>query len=185
MPTNTTEPEIFTQGTTQDWTISSSDYSAADSWVLSYEFSGPSTLTALTGTPNGDDWDLTFNAAATATAAIGVYYFQAFVSLAGAVHQIRAGQFTLNQSLATINDYDGRSTAKKILDAIDAQLSDTASADQKKYKIADVEIEKFTPAELLDQRNYWARIVVQEVRKDRIRQGKTTSRTIKTRFPVR
>lgn len=176
------EPEKFTQGETVKWTKSLSDFNASDGYVLTYEFAGGSTVTPIIGTPNGDDWDISIASATTAAYRVGVLFWQAFVALAGERYKVGDGRFTIEQDLGESNDYDGRTIAEKILAAIDANLEGTASKDQKKYKIGDVEIEKFAPADLLNQRDYWNQIVGKQKRIERLKAGKSTTNTIKTRF---
>jgi len=176
------EPDGFTQGETVKWYKSVSDFSAADGWALVYEFSGGDSVTPVTGVADGDRWLITLSSAVTQAIRDGALFYQAFVSLAGERYKVADNRFNVEIDLAKTDDFDGRTIAEKILNAIDAQLKGKATQDQKKYKIGDMEIERFTPQDLITQRDYWRKQVVRDQHRQRIRDGKGTSRTVKARF---
>lgn len=181
-PIPTREPESFTQGVTVQWTKSLGDFNASDSYVLTYEFSGPSAVTPVVGTPNGDVWDVTISAAVSALYPVGNLYWQAFVSLGADRFQVDAGTFNVLQDLSTINDFDGRTENQKMLDALDAALLGQATVTQKKYKLGDMEIESMLPTDLMTFRNQYAAFVVQEKRLAKVKNGESHTGQIKIRF---
>jgi hypothetical protein len=157
----------------------------ADEWTVTYYVRGAGTGFDAAGTADGTTHSFTVLATTTANLTAGNYYYQALAVNGAEKHLVDEGYALAKASLAvltTATTYDGRSTAKKIVDAIDALMSGTATADQKSYKIAGVgadrELERLSMEELLAARKFYALIVSAENRKKR----KTPFKTIGVQF---
>lgn len=181
-------PNPITLGETLEWEKDFNDF-PADEWTVTYYFRGAGTGIDVAGTADGTTHVFTVAATTTANMAAGRYDYQAVAVNGTEKHIVDEGLVTVRPSLAALTTgttYDGRSTAKKILDAIDALMQGKAALDQQKYLIAtgvpgftsQREAERIQPTELLELRKYYAALVVAENRNKK----KTAFSTIKVYF---
>jgi hypothetical protein len=120
----TTEPSYLTAGDTWTWSRSLSDYPATAGWVLSYALTTRSARIAITASASGADHLVTVTAATTAGYAAGDYTWQAYVTLSTQRYMVGNGSLTVRPNLAAASTgYDTRSSAAKILDAIESYLT--------------------------------------------------------------
>lgn len=184
----TAVPNPITSGETVEWEKEFDDF-PADEWTVTYYFRGAGAGLDAAGTPDGTAHIFTLAASATANLTAGRYDYQAVAVNGSEKHLVDEGIVTVKASLAaltTATTYDGRSTAKKILDAIDALMQGKAALDQQKYLIAtgvpgftsQREAERIQPTELLELRKYYAALVVAENRNNKT----TAFSTIKVHF---
>lgn len=169
--------EILT-GETLQWERDFEDY-PADEWTVTYYVRGAGTGFDAAGTADGDTHQFTVSATTTGAMTAGRYDFQAFAVKGSEKYLVDSGRIIVKASLAALTStsttYDGRTQAKKILDAIDALMLGKASLDQQKYLIAtgvpgftsQREAERIDPEQLLALRKYYARIVRRELGKGR------------------
>jgi hypothetical protein len=161
----------------------------ADEWTVTYYFRGAGPGFNVAGTADGTTHVFTVAAATSATMVAGRYDYQAFAVKDDEKHLVDEGSTTAKASLALLNTtetYDGRSPAKKILDAIDALMQGKATLDQQSYLIAtgvpgftsQRQAERIPPSELLELRKYYAGLVRSENR----RQSGRSFRTIYIQF---
>lgn len=133
------EPTELRAGETWAWKRSFADYSATG-WTLTYTLinSGAKiTLTAAAAT-GGRHLISVPAVTTTGTGAVtgtdsytaGDYTLLGRVTDGTSVYQVYAGLLTVLPDLAAATTYDTRSTAKQLLDALDAYLLDKASKDQ-------------------------------------------------------
>lgn len=88
------------------------------------------------------------------------YYCQ-FADADGAI--IATDKITVRQNLAYApDDYDPRSRAEIVIEAIDAMLGDRATAQQRKIQLGDKSIEYSSLDELLKWRDFFKRKLAQE-----------------------
>jgi hypothetical protein len=178
------EPITFAAGETLSWTKDLADYSPSDGWALAYFFHGPDRFTA-TGTDASSYFDVTVPSTDTEKLQAGTYYWQAWVTKGDESYQVDSGQVTVTASLRTGESgapYDGRSTAKRILDAIDALVEGKATLDQQEYQIGNRSLKRIPIADLIVLRKQYARIYSQERRNEKTRRGAPYFKTILTRF---
>jgi len=126
----TSEPLSFYSGDSITWQISNSDYKASDGWTLKYDLrkSGVAVLT-LTSTASGDDHLISVSAATTAGYTAGEYEWRSYVTSGSEKYTIATGIIEiLANTTAVASSYDWRSTAKKVVDALETALEGTASA---------------------------------------------------------
>lgn len=181
----TKEPREFTAGETVVWSKSFDGYSATDGWALDYYFRGAGQFDVSTEAQG--DGSFLARIDADTQAPTGTYYFQGWVSKGDEKHVVARGGCTVLPGLAgDVEAYDGRSNAKKTLDAIDAMLAGKATLDQQQYIIAGGGgyrmLNRIQPSELIKLRETFARIVARERRTARVRRGGPLFTDVKTRF---
>lgn len=179
------EPTEITIGETLEWTKSLADFPASDGWALNYYYRGAGTGFDATASADGDDYSISVPAATTAAMTAGRYYWHAEVSLSGEKHIVDSGQVTVKAALAGTNvetTFDGRTQAKKILDAIDAMIEGKASLDQQEYMIGNRSLKRIPIPDLIALRTRYAQIYAREQRAARLSQGAPFFKNILTRF---
>ncbi len=120
------------------WTRSVADYSAADSWVLTYYIVGTGgTLTkAATTDTDGIGYAVTLTAAETAGLGAGDYAITGRVALSGAVFTVYDARLTVLPNLATADaSTETRSYWRRVRDALRALLETTAPDPTQAYTI--------------------------------------------------
>ena len=129
------EPTELRAGETWAWKRSYADYSATG-WTLSYYLVNADGKISLTATATGAD-HLVSVPAATVTGVTGTdsydagtYTLYGRVSDGTSVYSVYSGIVTVLPDLAAAASYDTRSTAKQLLDALDAYLLGQATANQ-------------------------------------------------------
>ena len=191
----TTEPTQITRGTTVRWTRSLADYLASDGWTLNYALRGPSSDDVIC-TATQTDLHLAELAATlaagssaspcTARLEPGRYYWQSYAASGLQRFAIGAGEFDVVDSLftrpTTGRTYDGRSTARRIVDAIDAILSGTANLAEASISVDGRSLSNRPLTELLTVRDKFARIVEQERKAAAVANGLDPENSIRVRF---
>jgi hypothetical protein len=190
----TTEPTQITRGTTVRWTRSLADYLASDGWRLHYALAGPTPDTVACSATQ-TDLHLAELAATLASGATlpctarmepGRYYWQSYAASGAERFAIGAGEFDVIDSLftrpTTGRTYDGRSTARRIVDAIDAILSGTANLAEASISVDGRSLSNRPLAELLTTRDKFARIVEQERKAAAVANGLDPENSIRVRF---
>ena len=125
----TTEPSSLRAGDTWQWRREDlADYPAS-AWTLVYYFRNASAHFDITASADGDAYAVTV-AKASSGKAPGWYDWIAVVSSATERHEVDRGRLEILPDYATAAVLDGRSTARRILEAIDALILGRASADQ-------------------------------------------------------
>ena len=183
--TLTNIPTSFRAGDTVAWTESLSDYTTTDGWTLKFRFSGPQQID-VDSTADGAAHAITIDAATSGGYIAGVYQFQRYVeNTDGRRITLQTGSVEILENLtARTGVYEGRSFARRMLDAIEAVMEGRATQRQKSMSIKDRAIELLSPAELVVERYRWQRIVAQEEQDARIAQGQPAGNRIVTRFEL-
>jgi len=179
----TTEPAEIIAGDTLKWKREdlSADYPAS-SWTLTYELRGPQQIT-ITATADGDDFSVSVGTSTTAGWTAGDYWWAAYVSDGTDRYRVDGGTLTIKPDLATTGAvYDGRSHAKKVLDAIEAVIEGRASKDQMSYTIAGRSLARTPIADLLRLRDSYKAEYKAEQKAEKIDRGVKTGDKILTRF---
>lgn len=116
--------EIHIAGNTLSFNQVVSDYLPADGWVLSYVLINESDKITITGSDNGDGSHLVAaTPVETASWNPGEYTWTSFVNDGTDRHTIETGTITIKPDPVSATTLDGRSAAKKWLDALlDARL---------------------------------------------------------------
>lgn len=186
MPQPLTRPPLaLVQGTTVAWYFDEAGFAPADGWSLLYAFEGPSTLN-VAATVEGTRFRVDLSGAQTSPLGVGAYLWQAFASRSTpTVERVQVGAGALEVFLdlqASTATGQQKTHARRMLEAIEAQLEGRASDGQKSMSINGRSLDRHTLAELMDAR----RIYLAEVRAEdaATAQGATPGkrRRIKVRF---
>lgn len=174
------EPLEVAAGDTIQWKRSLPDYSAADGWVLKYALRGPAIID-ITGTADGSDHLIGVDSANSSSWAAGDYVVQGFVEKGTERFTVYSGRVKITPDLAALSSgtYDGRSHARRVIDAIEAVIEGRATRDQQEMWIDGERLVR-TPFEILIQiRNRYRRELGTETRREGSRQGRRSGRIIK------
>lgn len=182
-------PKRFTAGETVTWSKSVENFKASDGWTLTYYFRGPGSLD-VEATADGQDFAVTITSTLSTPLAPGRYDWQAWVSKDGIKSVIDSGTSDVLAGLSgAVEGYDSRSTAKKILDAIDALVAGSTDVRHKRVTVSSAGMERtlesFPVTDLIGPtglRNYYATIYAREQRLARIRKGGGYFQQVKSRF---
>lgn len=178
------EPREIVVGSTLKWTRDFEDYPASE-YSLTYYFRGAGQGFDAAASADGDSFAVTVPAATTSGMTPGAYYWQAVAVKDGEKFVAARGEAKAVAGLASVDaatTVDGRSEAKKTLDAIDALLAGKATLDQQEYTIADRSLRRIPVPELLLLRKEYARRVMRERRRERVKRGGTVFSSVKVRF---
>lgn len=177
---NTTPREIVA-GTTVEWS-ESLRHTPADGYTCEFRLAGADAVT-ISATPSEDNtsFDLRLAPTDTESLATGEYFYQIVTLKDDDVFLETSGEMLVNSLVGTAG-YDGRSVAKKIVDAIDALVLNRATIDQQSYQIGTRQLSRIPWADLPATRKYYAAIVDQEERRARLAAGKSLFPSIKLRF---
>ncbi len=184
IPSN--EPHTLRAGDTWQWRRDdlATDYPAG-TWTLTYRFRHPSAAGfEIVASASGTAHAVTVAAATTAAYTAGTYAWQAQVSNgAGEKHTVDEGTLTVAPSffagLASAT-YDSRTTARKILDAIEQLL--VGITDVQEYSVGDVSIKRMSRVELLTARSQLQAEVRAEDMAERLRNGERVPNRLQVRF---
>lgn len=145
-------PTTIAAGVTFERDVILADYPAPD-WVLSAHLRGSAAIN-ITATADGTGHKFTVAAATTAGWAPGVFSYVARVTKGAEVHQVEVGTLEILADLAAVEaPFDGRTHAKRTLDAIQAVIEKRATQDQQKYTINNRELWRTPIADLLKLRD--------------------------------
>lgn len=179
--TLTSVPAFLHAGDTLLMNISLADYSAADSWTLSYHFRAKdATAIDITGSANGADHLFNVATGTTGGWTPAVYTGKGVVTNGTQVFTVWEGRLEILPEFAQQGDnYDTRSHAKKALDSINLVLEGKAGRDVLSSTIAGQTISRMSFTELMTAKSYYQNIV--DAEEDALN-GNNASRTIKVRF---
>lgn len=143
-------------GDTLDFLTTVADYPPANGWTLKYRL-----VPRVSGTPidltagnSGSDYRVQVSPTTTATWTAGEYSWSSWVEKSGARYTVDEGLVTLKADPATIASYDGRSPARKALDALNAGLETFGSnAHVQGYSIEGREMKYRTFADFMAARD--------------------------------
>jgi len=180
----TTTPARHVAGTSLEFTRAFADY-PAPAWTLSYALVAAGHRITFTGADNGDGLHL-INVAAASTAAwaAGRYEYQATVSNGSERITVETGTIQIFPDFAAqTSGYDGRSHARKVLDAIEATLEGRATESHSEVQIGTPNgprrVIELSPTELLKFRNQYMAEVSREIA---MKSGKPAAGRMRVRF---
>ena len=168
----TAEPLSARAGDTWLWQRALPDY-PAPLWTLSYTLFSASGIVSFASTPDGTEHRIHLAPAVTAAYLAGRHDWIAHVSDGTDRHQIASGVIQLLPNLSEAASYDGRSHARKVLDALDALIEQRASAgdvDLISAATGDKTLARSLP-DLLKLRDRYAALVAQEATAASVRPG--------------
>ena len=184
--TATTEPTRITAGDTITWLKSLADYPATDGWVLAYTLINAAAKITITATASGADHLVSVSAATSTGYAAGTYSWQATVTLGGVRHTLATGSIVIAANMAAATLLDGRTSARKALDAVNALLETYGSkAYMQAYEINGRSQKFHTPGEFLAFRSQLQAEVAREENAARIAAGLAPKNQVYVRFNTR
>lgn len=180
IPTN--EPSSLRAGDTWKWTRTLADYPAG-TWTLKYRFKNATSYFEIVAGTSGTDHLVSVAAATTAAYAAGSYTWMAWVEGGSSEkYTVDTGTLAVDPDYrASTAAYDGRSHARKMLDAIEAWLEarDPAVAE---YEIAGRRMKYIPVAELIKLRSRYKTELANEANADAIAKGEGLGRKIQFRI---
>lgn len=181
----TTEPLVVTAGDLVTWKRSLPDYPANDGWVLSYALTKSSVRITFSSTASGADHLVSVAAATSAAWTAGAYLIQGYVTKAATSERYRVFEANieiLTNLAAQSSGYDGRSHAKKVLDAIEAVLESRASKTVQSWSGLEQSFSLIPTAELLTMRDKYRAEYQAEQAASNIARGLGNKRNVFVRF---
>lgn len=171
----TTEPTKLRAGDTWKWRREdlSADYPAG-TWTLKYRFKNATGGFEITATADGVNFAVTVTAATSGAYAAGEYAWQAWVENGSEKYTVRTGTLDVLPDLragTATAALDTRSMARKLLDAVEAVLANTATLDQQAYTIHGRSLTRIPRGELLEIRSKLKAEVAGEQRAEKLRKG--------------
>lgn len=158
-----TEPTTFRAGDLLTWSKSLSDYPADAGWSLAYTLINASTKITITAGASGANHLVSVAAATTATYTAGSYSLMGRVTKGSEVYTVVDGlSVEILPNLAALTTYDGRSHAKRMLEAIEAAYEGRASKTQLEMEINGRRVRELEPADLILWHNRYKALVAQE-----------------------
>lgn len=179
------EPASVTAGDLVTWTRSLQDFPASDGWVLTYALTKTSVRITITGTASGSDHLVSVAKATTANWSAGTYTAQGYVtkSATSERYQVFNGIIQVTTNLAAQSSgYDGRSHAKKCLDAIEAVLESRASKTIQSWSGLEQSFSLIPTSELMTMRDKYRVEYQSEIAAERVAQGLGNRRNVFVRF---
>lgn len=163
-----------------------SDYPASE-WTLTYYLrgSGAGHQIDLVAVADGSYFEIDEATTTTAGYIPGVYYWSAYVSKSGDRRFIGSGRLSIRPNPVDVTQpTDGRSHARRTLEAIEAVLERRATTDQQRYVMQAVgrSVDRMPIADLLKFRDQYAAEVRAEDQAAAVARGEGSGRNILFRF---
>lgn len=160
-----TEPSSARAGDTWSWVRDLPDY-PAPTWVLSYTLFAAAAVVRITAAADGTQHSVHLLPATTGAYTAGRYDWAAHVTDGTDRHQVGAGTLLVLPNLTAATSYDGRTHARKMLDAIEAMMEARGTGgdlDLVRTTLGDQTAE-FDPAALATLHRQYAAMVAAEER---------------------
>ena len=181
----TTEPTTVTAGDTVAWTKTIADYPASAGWSLSYTLINALAKITINASAAGDDHAVSVDAATSTGWAAGDYNWQSTVSKGAERHTVGSGRITVGKSFAAQTPLDTRSTARAMLEALEAcylAYLENGQGHVAEYNVAGRTMKFRNAAEIWQQIEKLKREVAAEDRAARLAAGLPSRRRVLVRF---
>jgi len=179
------EPGKITSGDSVSWTRVVADYKASDGWVLHYAMFNAAANYSFDGVASGDDHAINLVSADTAGWSAGRYDWTAYVTKGADRHVVTTGALIVTPDPTAGVNYDGRTHARKMLEALEAVIEKRATAsdmDLVRGTFGGREVER-DPAKLIEWRDKYKKDVESEEGEAALARGeRVTGNKIKFRF---
>ena len=169
-------------GLSYEWTDAGGDYPASDGYTLYYVLLNASGKITFNSTASGADHVISLSATSTSSWTAGTYNWYSYASDGTNKYPVAEGTIEIIANVITSSTLDGRSHAKKALDAIEAAIERRASKEQLNISIAGRSIQYMTMEELIKARSHYLWLVKQEENKKKIDAGLEVGGKILVRF---
>lgn len=123
-----TEPKTIVAGDSKTWLKILPDYKASEDWVLHYALFNGSGAYNFAAVAEGEDHRVDLLASITSTWTPGRYDWTAYVTRGAEEREVvDGGQFIIGADPSSGQPYDGRTHARKMLDALEAVIEKRAT----------------------------------------------------------
>lgn len=181
--TPTSVPASIRAGDTVEWITSEPDYPASDGWALSWRLINAAGKIDITSTASGADHAVSVAASESDGWATGQYDWVCLATKGAARKTVSSGKTEILPDLAALSTgFDTRTTAKKLLDAVEDALLKRASRTDLEYEIAGRRLKAMTHGELLAARDKLKREVASEDKAARVAAGLPAGNRVLVRF---
>jgi hypothetical protein len=143
---------------------------------------GGSTEITITASALDDDYLFSVASSVSANYTAGEYHYQVEIERNSDNNRIIVDRGQIKFSTDYDNNVDPRLHAEIMLGKIETILEGKADSDVSSYSINGRSLNKFTPSELLEWRDYYRREVNEIKKRERITHGRKTKSTILGRF---
>lgn len=158
----TIEPASLRAGDFLTWLKTLADYPANAGWTLAYTLINATSKITITASASGADHLVSVPAATTAGYTAGTYQWMARVTKATEIYTVGSGSMIVQQNLAALTTFDGRSHATKMLEAIEAAFEGRASQTQMEMEINGRRLRHYGMDELIKWRSFYKAEVAKE-----------------------
>lgn len=183
--TATNEPIELRAGDTWAWRRDDLTDYPAPTWVLKYRFKNAAGGFEVVAAADGAAHAVTVAAATTTGYAAGDYDWFAWVESGATKYTVDEGKLTVKpdfRSGSAAVALDGRTHARKVLDAIEAVIEQRASKDQQAYSIAGRSLQRTPLPDLMKLRDRYRLEVKREEAADAARNGLQPKGAVFVRF---
>ena len=143
---------------------------------------GANTEITITASASDDDYLFSVASSSSASFTAGSYHYQLEIRRNSDGNRIIVDRGHIKVSTDYDNNVDPRQHAEIMLGKIETILEGKADSDVSSYSINGRSLNKFTPSELLEWRDYYRREVNEIKKRERITHGRKTKSTILGRF---
>lgn len=180
MTTPTQVPAQLFAGDTWEWTRDLADYPAG-TWTSVAYFEKVDGNFSVAGVASGTTHTFTIAAATSAGYRSGNYRWRLVVTAAGVRTTAEEGYVEVLPDPAAAGNVDHRSTARVMLENVEAYLRDPGNLRAASYSLAGRSLSRWSRADLIAERSKLQAQVAQEERAEKIRRGEHVAR-YQTRF---
>lgn len=175
------EPKSFTAGETVEWQKELDNYSPQNGWQLVYSFCSTDNKFEVTAIGENNYYVIRLSCEETSKYVPATYWWQSRVIQEDTQYIIESGELIIKPNLALLDNYDGRSHVKKVLDALEATILGKASRDQLSYSISGRSLSRLSPSELLKWRDIYKAEYARNLQEEKLNKG-LGSNLIKVKF---
>lgn len=181
MTTPTQLPAQLVAGDTWAWTRELPDY-LADTWSSVVYFENAAGKFNVAGVADGTTHTFTIAAGTTAGYDAGKYRWRLLATSAGVRVTVEQGEVEVLPDPASTTNYDYRTSARVVLDNIEAYLRDPSSLNAAGYAINGRSISRYSMTELIALKSQMKAEVQREDAAERINAGLGSPRRLYVRF---
>lgn len=172
-------PSSLIAGDTWVWQRALSDYPAG-TWTATWHFEKKGSAFSVSAGVSGTTHTATVAAATTATYRPGRYNWSLRVSAAGESYVVERGQLVVEVDPAAAGSYDGRSTAEKVVEHLEALALKRSISGQTSVSIDGVSMTFDSMADVIRSLNFWRQELAAEQKAAGVIPG--GRRTFRVRF---
>lgn len=174
-------PAELIAGDTWEWTRDLSDYPAG-TWSATWWFEKADKNFSVAGTASGATHAAAVTAATSGGYGVGRYRWRLSVTDGSARHTVEEGWLEVLPNPAADGNYDHRTHARRVLDAIEAVIEGRASQDQSSVSIGGRSLARTPIPDLLVLRDKYRAEAQSEANAERIAAGMPTKNRLLVRF---